>query len=352
MVALSAMQRLTDQVVEEALAAGLGTAAAAGIAHRGQRAVSFGGHLALDAPEPVAEESLFDLASITKTYTAAVLLQLVNDGRIDPDAPVGSVIDVGSGRGAPEITLRMLLTHTAGFPHDVFLWRDEPGMDPMERLERVIRTPLESAPGAVFRYSCTGYIAAGVIAERLTGKSLPQLVSEFVTGPLGVSRTRYGPVEPECAVATEDMSFIGRGMVRGQVHDELSWWLGGRTGNAGLFAPVGDVLSFAESFLDDRLLGPRGWPLAVTPADIAGPDPGFGHTLGLRTADHGFMGRASGVGHTGFTGTMWWADPHHQVAVVLLTNRVHPTRRGAEPGPLRRAFSNRVVERIRTGWGC
>lgn len=329
-------------LLDDGLRRGLFTAAAAAVQVRGAErlTVYVGQHSATDSP-PATTESLFDLASVSKTYVAAAIMRLIDGGEIDPDAPVGEIQEMGSGPGHERITMRMLLTHTAGFPSDQLIWKQE-NVPRHERLSRVLATPLESAPGSLFRYSCVGYICAGVVAERVTGRTLSQLVREQVTGPLELVNTGYGPVDATRAVATEDQAYLGRELVRGEVHDELNWYLGGQVGNAGLFATVEDVLVFAESFLDDSLLGSAGRLLMTTPQTCGASPEGFEHSMGLRISDTSFMGQAEGVGHTGFTGTMWWAAPDRDTAVALLTNRVHPDRALVDITPFRARFSELI----------
>ncbi|WP_295013646.1 serine hydrolase [uncultured Microbacterium sp.] len=339
---MTVLARALSDLLSAGAREGLFTAGAAGIRIRGERALAVVGRHGLDDPTPTTTSSLFDLASMSKAYTSAAILRLVDDGLIDPEAPVAEILPVGSGPDHARITLRHLLTHAAGFPAKQLLWKDR-SLGAEELRDRVRRTRLESAPGALFRYSCVGFIAAGAVAETLTGRPLPELVRTLVTEPLGLTRTGYGPVDSGEAVATEDETYAGRGMVQGSVHDELAWALGGRVGNAGIFAPIDEALAFAESFLDDRLLGARGWRLATTPApspNVPGP---FAHSFGLRISDPGFLGDVSAIGHTGFTGTMFWVQPEHQVAVTLLTNRVHPRRAGVDLGPFRRRFSEAVA---------
>lgn len=327
-----------QELLDEGLGHGMYSGAAAAISTPHGRAVAWTGAHAQDDARPVDGSSLFDLASVSKTFTAATLVRLIESKRIDPDEPVSRLLPVSSGAGAEAITLRMLLTHTSGLPAESFLWRD-PGLPAAERLARVLATPLETAPDAVYRYSCLGYIAAGALAERVTGASLAELLDELVLGPLGLDSVGYGPVDRERALATEDESWVGRGMVRGEVHDELNWFLGGRVGNAGLFGTVGDVLGFAESFVTGRLLTQAGLRAMTTDALEPRHGAGFGQAFGPRLGDPDFLGDVPGLGHVGFTGTMWIAIPATRVAAVLLTNRVHPQRDRVDLAPFRRRFS-------------
>jgi CubicO group peptidase (beta-lactamase class C family) len=331
------------ELLTEGLGARLYSGAAAGVWRGGEPSIATVGTYAFDDPRELDEASLFDLASVSKTFTAAALLRLVERGAIDLDAPVAPACPVGSGTGADRITLRMLLAHTSGLPAESFLWRESPGLAPEERLETVLATALQSPPDAEYRYSCLGYIAAAALAESVTGSPWPQVLAELVLEPLGLRSVTYGPVPPERAVATEEQPWAGRGLVRGEVHDELNWYLGGTAGNAGLFGAVGDVLTFASSFLDGTLLGPETLALATT--DQLSPHHGaaYGQALGPRIGDADIFGDVAAFGHPGFTGTMWLADPQSGTAAVLLTNRVHPHRDLVDLDPFRRRFTAEVV---------
>lgn len=330
------------ELLERGRAEGLFTAAAAAVRTPSGRVTAFEGTLAVDDSSPVGAETLFDLASVTKTLTAAMVVRLVEEGAIDLDEPTSRHLRVGSGRGSTSITPRMLLTHTAGLPSSVSHWNDAT-VPEGERLARILAVPLDLAPDEMFRYSCVGYIAAGALAERVTGRSLAELLRDYVTGPLQLPSVTFGPVDPARTAATEDESYLGRGVVRGEVHDELNWYLGGQVGNAGLFATASDVLAFAESFLDGTLLTPRGLALMTRSALEKRHRAAFGHGIGLRIGDRDVMGDVPGFGHTGFTGTMWVVDPARQTAAVLLTNRVHHGRASVELAPFRRAFNATVA---------
>lgn len=330
-------RRGLEALLESGLGQGLYSGAAAGLVTPAGRVVFWTGTHAHDDDRRVGADSLFDLASVSKTFTAAAIVRLAELGRVDLDAPVAGVLPVGSGQGAETVTLRMLLTHVSGLPAESALWRDR-GIPFAERMSRVLATPLESMPGAVHRYSCVGYVAAGAIAERWTGSTLPSLLDELVTGPLGLSSVGYGPVARADAVATEDEPWVDRGVVRGEVHDELNWFLGGRVGNAGLFGAVGDVLTFAESFLDERLLGAEALRSMTTDALAPGLGAEYGQALGPRVRDRALFGEVDAFGHAGFTGTLWFAAPAQGVAGVLLTNRVHPGRSRVDLAPFQRDF--------------
>lgn len=336
-------------LLEEGLAARLYSGAVAAVLtpFYGSTTVAVGTH-AYGDEKPVTVESLFDLASVSKVVVATAIISLVEGGLIDPDEPVIEHLAVGSGPGAELITLRQLLTHTAGLPSDSFVWKDA-RMNEQQRMEAVLASPLQCQPDETFRYSCLGYIAAGKLAEAVSGMSLERLVTERVAVPLGLQAMTFGPVSVDRAVATEDESYVGRGMVRGEVHDELSWSLGGKVGNAGLFARASDLLTFAQLFLQDgragnsTVLHEEGLHLMTRSTLGAHHSAAFGHGMGLRIADRSFMGETNGMGHTGFTGTMMVIDEKRQTAAVLLTNRVHPNRDLVELNPLRLKFNTLIA---------
>lgn len=323
------------------LDARLFSGAAAGVRTKTERIVQVGGTHQFDHAQAVSTDSRFDLASLTKSYVAAAALVLVDRGDLELDVPVAGILPIGTGDDADRITLRMLLAHTSGLPPTSEAWR-EPATAEAERLPAILASSLATPPGTRFGYSCLGYIAAGALIETVTAASLPQVVHDTVLAPLGLHRTSFGPIPALEAVATEYEPYVGRGLVRGEVHDELSWYLGGRTGNAGLFAPVDEVLRFAESLLRPGLLSDRALREMTRSSLAPHHRAGFGHGLGARIGDVATMGTPRAYGHTGFTGTLWLADADEGWAAALLTNRVHPDRESVRIAPFRRLFVDSI----------
>lgn len=302
--------------------------------------------------QPASESTIFDLASLTKLFTTTVLLTLVDEGALGLDEPIARWLPSfgdGERRG---ITLRHLLTHTSGLPALLQLWTDWP--DRQSRVQAVLHAPLVNRPGAVFEYSCVGFMVAGFLAERITGGTLPDLVQERVCRPLRLTETGFTPNPARAArtAATEHQPAIARGLLRGSVHDENSWSLGGTAGNAGLFGTAADVARFGEMLRQggavDGVRVLRAETVAEMTCDQLPPaiDPGFRHGLGVRIGDTNWMGRlaASGAfGHTGFTGTSLAVDRSRQLVVVLLTNRVHPRREWSDIATVRRAVADHAA---------
>src|SRR6266511_3448845 len=213
--------------------------------------------------------------------------------------------------------------------------------------------PPLSAPGTQFRYSDLGFITLGVLVERLAGTRLDDLVAAQITGPLGMRDTGFAPLTAAWArvAATEYMPWTGRGVVRGQVHDEAAWTLGGVAGHAGLFgtafdvAILGQMLANGGEYAGVRLLRERtvtrmlaNWNGALGPAAA--------HGLGVALDQPQYMGALAGpqtFGHTGFTGTSLVVEPDRGAIAVLLTNRVHPDRRWGTIYPPRRTVADSLA---------
>ena len=299
-------------------------------------------------PSQAAIDTLYDLASITKLFTTTCVMRLVEQGRLELEEPVARWMPEFVAGGKDQVTLRQLLTHTSGLPDYLELWKLEPTID--ARVQRVLATPLLNPPGRVFRYSDLGLIAVGHLVERMTGSSLAVAVRDLVTEPLGLHDTMYRPpaeLRPRIA-PTEDEEAVGRGMVLGEVHDENAWSLGGVAGHAGLFSTATDLGRFAQLYLDAGELEGRHLLQSDTVAEMTRDqiEPISFRGLGWELNAAYYMGHLASprtYGHTGFTGTSLVIDPRRGLIVVLLTNRVHPTRDGPSINAARQAVANAAL---------
>jgi serine-type D-Ala-D-Ala carboxypeptidase len=296
--------------------------------------------------QPATIETIYDLASLTKPLITGLLCAgLVELGELTLDSSVANYLLEFDRPDKNRITVRELLTHTSGLP----AWRPLYILSKGEKegaLAAIADEPLECDPGNRVIYSDLGFIVLGFLLERLTGIHLDSLAQRQIIDPLGFHRTLFNPPQAMRAeiAASEtgnayernmcERDFPNRsygqwreGIIRGEVHDGNTYFLGGAAGHAGLFSSTGETLRLANQFigglsqvLSSKTCGlfrenmtPRldearsfAWQLAVTKDSTAGPSL-----------------PSDAFGHTGFTGTSCWVDPNLERVFILLTNRTH-----------------------------
>lgn len=299
------------------------------------------------------QDTIYDMASVSKLFTSIVIMQLVESGDIDLDATYGSYVPEFANGGKETITIRQMLTHTSGLVSWLPLWSNYPDRD--SRIRAVMDVPVKNPPGTAYEYSDLNLIALGVLAERLSGESLDVLVAEGITGPLKMTDTGYNPdasLKPRIA-ATEYQTAPARGMVWGEVHDENAWSLGGVAGHAGVFSTAHDMAVLAQTMLNggvyggERILSEQSVRAMVTDENTAFP--GDSHGLGFELNQLWYMGglaAGSTAGHTGYTGTSLVIDFTSRSFTVLLTNRVHPSRSWGSNNPSRRAIAQGLAQAL------
>jgi CubicO group peptidase (beta-lactamase class C family) len=289
--------------------------------------------------------SIFDLASLTKVFTALVALRLVEGGSLDLGTAVQDYLPEFRGGAKPAVTVRMLLAHTSGAPPGINVTRLP---DVGARRAAIVAEPLWTRPGARFVYSDVNLMLLGLIVERIAGLPLDALVRTHITAPLGLADTGFNPrstTDRGRLVATEHRP-------RGVVHDGNALALGGVAGHAGLFGTARDLAVVCQTLVNGgeyggyRLLGEEAVRSMLTDVNRGLPssDPGrlgrtSAHGLGVDLDQRWYMGRLASpitFGHTGFTGTSFVVDPARRAALVLLTNRVHPSSRWSVVTPTRR----------------
>ena len=281
---------------------------------------------------PVGRETLFDIASITKVFTGAAVLRMVDCGELDLNAPIQEILDELNGGPAGNATLAQLMAHEAGFepwaPFFEEIERKDRGTSGARRemIRMIMNHPTARSPGEEAAYSDLGYILLGEILERKSGRSLDEVIAEEITGPLRLKSVRSAPVRGAVA-ATEDCPWRGR-VISGEVHDDNAWTMGGVAGHAGLFATSGDVAGFGVAWLESLEAG--AWlSQELAARSIARRPLGRGLGWDLKSSSGSMAGDLMGertFGHLGFTGCSLWVDPDAGLSVALLTNRVHPSR--------------------------
>ena len=342
-----------DSIVTAAIADGAAPGAAIAVGRNGRLAYLRGyGRLDWDSSSAaVSDSSIYDVASLTKVVATITSLMLLEEaGRLDIDRTVASYLPGLNAAEKSGITIRQLLTHRGGFEAFAPLWRTFHGRE--EFLRQINARPLTSVPGTKTVYSDWDFILLGLVVERITGTTLDAFVDQRVFKPLRMNDTRFLPpagLKPR--IAPTEIDSTRGGLLRGIVHDENAWALGGVSGHAGLFSTAADLAVFAQMMLNGgeyngvRLLKPTTvarW--TARQGKESSRALGWDSPSGGSSAGHYFSPRS--FGHTGFTGTSIWIDPEKQLFVILLTNRVNPTRDNQKQVPLRRAVADAVQRAV------
>ena len=293
---------------------------------------------------PLSSESVFDLASMTKPLaTGLLILRLIDRGRLELDTAIGDVVP-GLPAATGAITIRHALTHTSGLPAIPRLERHFPDPDSAGRAATVGRlkaiTP-EAPPGKAVVYSCTGFQLLGLVVEHRSRRSIGRAFREAIAEPLGLQNAGFIPRSngtqhavrslADRALPTELCPWRNR-WVRGEVHDEGAWCLGGEAGNAGLFATLHDVLALAAAWnpqADRERLLSRGMLSDAIRSHTDGyrGRRGLSVELNSEASSAGPALSHDAYGHTGFTGTSFWIDPQRDLTIVALSSRLQYGRK-------------------------
>ena len=308
----------------------------------------------MENPIPMQTDTIFDLASISKIFTATSAMMLFEKGLFALDDPVAKHIPEFAANGKENVTIRQLLTHTSGFVAWIPLYSKGNSRD--ERLQLVLSQPLANAPGTTYTYSDLNMITLGVLIERLSGIRQDEFVKKHITEPMGMKDTMYNPPASlkNRIAATEFQSMPDRDLVWGEVHDENAWSLDGVAGHAGVFSTAKDLAMLAHVFLNNGVYGgktilkPETVQLLLQNENAAFP--GDDHGLGWELGQGWYMDALSegtySFGHTGYTGTSIVVSPNNKTIAILLTNRVHPSRATVSTNQTRRLFVRQVADAI------
>jgi len=306
---------------------------------------------------PIKEDAIYDLASLTKvTATTPAIMKLVSEEKISLDDKVSTYFDEFSEGQKSKITIRNLLLHNSGLPpFRVYI-------DSIKTEEKIIEAvknePLTYKPGTEYKYSDLGFILLGEIVEKVTGQSLDNYLQDTLYGPLGMNATMFNPKRrgkylTDRIPPTEQDTTYRHKLMQAEVHDERAYYLNGVAGHAGLFSSAGDLATYCQMLLSKgSYAGKRYIDASVVEqfiqrqSDLVNRGYGFDRksqgfsTAGSLTSDNTF-------GHTGFTGTSYWIDPEKNLAIIILTNRVHPYRSyGDKISKIRAMVADAVVSSI------
>ncbi len=360
-VGLAALDRLLEAGVRDGVAPGMAIA----VGRRG-RLVRLRGFGRLDwAPgaDEVSPSSLYDLASLTKVVgTTTAVMQLVEAGRLSLDSRISEFLPEWANDWKRDVTVRDLLLHRGGLPPFRPFWESLQGRAAYRAA--IAKLEAEYPPGSQTVYSDIGLMTLAFTVETITGRTLDEHLEYTVFGPLQMEDTGFNPLAStlsRIAPTEMDTTFRHRHVV-GEVHDENAFALGGVAGHAGLFSSARDLARFGTWILAAARVG-RGLgsgPLLDPPSSLPASgtvaaftrrvDRSSSRALGwdtpsARSSAGRFFGSGA-FGHTGFTGTSIWVDPELDVFVVLLTNRVNPTRANRSHIPFRRAVHDAVAASI------
>jgi CubicO group peptidase (beta-lactamase class C family) len=311
-----------------------------------------------DAPRATVD-TVFDLASLTKVIaTTTLAMRAVDDGVLALDDPLASRLPEWRGADRQDVTIRDALAHASGLPAYLPFFRDHTGRAEFE--PAICHVPLEYAPRSQAIYSDLGFILLGFVLHDVrsgaAGRLDPSttLAAQFrrLASYLSPKPLAFNPPRPwrEHTAPTEIDPWRGRLLV-GEVHDENCWALGGAAGHAGLFGTAAAVGAFARAALrtirGDRILAqPDTFREFIRRTSVPGSSRALGWDTMLPTSSCGTRMSTTAIGHTGFTGTSLWIDWEQDVYVVLLTNRVHPTRENNKLKGIRPAFHDAVMEEL------
>lgn len=305
---------------------------------------------------PMKADTVFDVSSLTKVIvTTTLMMRLVESGLLSLDRRLSRIIQTFGTHGKEQMTLQHLLTHCSGYPATTPFYKQIAKLDSGSRAgvmtsrgavefvySEIARAKLENLPGKVTRYSDVGFILLGNVIEVSSGgKTLDKIAQEQIFAPLrlastgfvDLSKIRRRGLAPVTDVIAPTIECPWRGrLICGEVHDENAWAMGGVAGHAGIFSTARDVHTFATEMINcfhgrgslvSKETVRRFWTRDETV-------PGSTWALGWDTPSP--TGSSSGkhfsegsVGHLGFTGCSLWIDPEHEIDVILLSNRIHPS---------------------------
>ncbi|MXW66568.1 MAG: serine hydrolase, partial [Gemmatimonadales bacterium] len=354
-----------DRIIDAAIRDGATPGAVLAVG-RGDRIVRLRGYGNLDwassatlpAGTAATDSSLYDLASLTKVVaTTTGVMQLIDSGRLSLDTRIGEHLPEWSRGWKRDVTVRHLLTHQGGLPPFLPFWRTLRGEEAYREAFAALEPDYEPGEdGDPTVYSDIGFMTLGFLIEEVSGQPLDYYLHESVFRPLGMTETWFEPPRSlhRRTAPTEVDTVYRHRHVHGEVHDENAHALEGVAGHAGLFSSARDLSKFAAWILAAAREG-RDRPGLPSPETVARftarAAPASSRALGWdtpsgRSSAGDYFGEEA-FGHTGFTGTSFWVDPELDLFVVLLTNRVNPTRDNRKHIALRRAVHDAVATSIR-----
>lgn len=314
----------------------------------------FGNYTYDPGSQSVVLDTMYDLASVTKiTTTVPMVMKLWEEKKVSLDMKVIDFFPDFKDGAKPDITLQNLITHMSGLPSWVAFYKERSSVQ--EVIQAICVTPLKYPTGSRTEYSDLNMILMGEIVHKIYGAPLDVAVHREIHRPLGMNDTMYrpGPELRQRIAPTENDPWRGR-LLQGEVHDENAYAMGGVSGHAGLFSTTGNLSLYGQCILNRGILnGVRIFNeetiefFAQRPSSLI-PGP---YALGWwrnpsGSGDEKTLFSPGTIGHTGYTGTSIWLDRKRQTQIIVLSNRVYPSRRHVKIGEFRRKFENLVISSL------
>jgi CubicO group peptidase (beta-lactamase class C family) len=328
-----------------------------------KKCIVYSGNINNDHKKELKEDTFFDLASLTKPFaTVLSLLSLLKERKISIKDQLIDIFNEELPIDKRNIRIEQLLSHTAGFPAHREYYKKLVEVKVEQRKELLLKLllnePLLAAPGRETLYSDPGYMLIGLLLEKVSGLEIDEYFSEKITAPIGLEEHVFyksagkKDIPADRFAPVEYCPWRGR-LLRGEVSDENCWALGGVAGHAGLYGDIKGVLELSELILD-IWLGKREHPNLnrqelvsfLTRRSAITRDTwalGFDRPSPAGASCGKYLSTES-IGHLGFTGTSFWLDPERELVIVILSNRVHPSRDNLLIKKFRPEFHNQVVK--------
>jgi len=319
---------------------------------------SFGKFTYSDKSKSIDNKSIYDIASITKVLSVTpITMKLINQGKLSLNHSLDQYYSNLRGTTKGEITVKHLLTHSSGLKPFVEFYKKDPLMSKQTMVENILNLNLDFSPGEKMQYSDLGIILLMDIIEEVSESTLDQLCERWIFNRIGMDNTSYNPDLSliDNIVPTEEDNYFRNKLLTGEVHDENAYLLEGVSGHAGIFSNANDLAKYGQLFLNggtwlgNRIFSDNQINDFTTRQELP---PGSDRALGWDTPSRNGKSSAGdyfsdhSYGHLGFTGTSLWIDHKNKVIVVLLTNRVHPSRDTKGMYSVRRAFHTEIMKAI------
>ncbi len=314
---------------------------------------AFGHHTYNIDSQEITTQSIFDLASVTKVVgTTSAAMMLWDSGLLDLDEKVIHYLPEFNNNNKDEITIRNLLLHTSGLPAWKPFYKDYSKAGQV--INAIMNSELEFEPGEKYLYSDLGMITLQKVIEKLTNTPINKFLEKKLFIPLNMNRTMYNP-PPDLwyyTVPTEIDDYWRMTTLKGKVHDETAYLLGGVAGHAGLFSTASDLARFMAVLVSDGKQKGKQYFNAETIEKWTSKQSNLSSRgLGWDTKSEGYSSAGkkfsmNSFGHTGFTGTSIWVDKERKLFVILLTNRVHPKRENRKIIDFRPVLHDAIIDAV------